>query len=112
MDINKKELLNKMTRNSPIRWKKVGFVMLPHELLFDEKLPRAALMVFWVLVVHTFTGKKGCYPSLLTLEEETRYSRPTIIAAINALEKEGWLNVDRAEGKVSQYYVKLKKDPR
>lgn len=108
---NQNPLLMRYARNSPIRWRKVGFVMLPHELLFDDSLPRAALMVYWVLVVHTFSGKNECYPSLKTLEGETRYSRPTIIEAIEALKVNGWLDVegDKKSGKVNRYFIKLKK---
>ena len=101
--------LGKYIRQSPIRWKKVGFVMLPHELLFDEKLPRAALMVYWVLMVHQFQGKNESHPSLRLLQEETRYSRPTVIVAIGALEKEKWVEVQRFHRKVNKYFVKLKK---
>ena len=100
-------LKGKIIRNSPIRWKKVGFVMLPHELLFDESLPRAALMVYWVLVLHTFRGKNECNPSLKLLEQETRYSRPSILGAIESLEKNGWLEVDRGHRKVNRYFVKI-----
>jgi hypothetical protein len=106
----KKNYLRKIVRNSPIRWKKVGFVMLPHELLFDVNLPRPALMVYWVLMVHQFQGKEGCHPSLKLLEQETRYSRPAIISAIKALESQGWLDVERHHLKVNKYYVKLKSE--
>ena len=102
-------LKGKIIRNSSFRWKKVGFVMLPHELLFDESLPRAALMVYWVLTAHMFKGKDQCYPSLKLLENETRYSRPTITNAIEALEKGGWLDVERGHRKVNKYFVKIKK---
>jgi hypothetical protein len=102
-------LLKRYTKNSPIRWKKVGFVMLPHELLFDENLPRAALMVYWVLMVHQFEGKVECHPSLRLLEQETRYSRPTILSAIASLESQRWIQVERGHRKVNKYFVKLRR---
>jgi len=102
-------LMMKYLRKSPVRWKKVGFVMLPHELLFDENLPRAALMVYWVLMVHQFEGKIGCHPSLRLLEQETRYSKPTIISAISALEGQHWIEVQRGHRKVNTYFVKIRR---
>jgi hypothetical protein len=101
------QLLKRYTRNSPVRWKQVGFVMLPHKLLFDERLPRAALMVYWVLLVHQFEGKRECHPSMRLLEHETRYSRPTIIDAIKALEAQHWIEVERAHRRLNKYFVKL-----
>ena len=101
-------LKGKLAKNSPIRWKKIGFVMLPHELLFDESLPRAALMVYWVLMIHQFKGKNSCSPSMKLLEQETRYSRPSIILGIESLEKRGWLEVERSHRKLNKYYVRVK----
>lgn len=105
--MNKQELINKYGRNSPSRWKRRGFVVLPHALLFDEKLGRAALIVFWVLTAHLFRGKKYVFPSITTPEQETRYSRHTVINAVKELEKSGYLEKEKEQGKVTKYYLKV-----
>jgi len=108
-NINSKELLKKYGKNSPSKWKREGFVMLPHALLFDPRAGLPALMVFWVLTAHMFRGKEYCFPSITTLEEETRLSRHTVIKGIKSLEEMGYLKIERGGGrKTSRYYLKVK----
>ncbi len=104
--LNKKGLLNKYLRNSPIKWKHQGFALVPTQILMDERLSRSCLVVFWVLTVHIFKGKKFCFPSTTTIAKESHSSRPTIIKAIKELERYGYLEVERKKGGVSKYYLK------
>ena len=101
--MNKKEILKKYLRNSPVKWKYEGFVMLPNSLVFNEKIGRAALMVYWILTLHLFRGKEYCFPSLSTLERETRLSRHSVIFGIRQLETNQKLLVERKEGEVNRY---------
>ena len=109
-NIDKNYLTKKYLRNSPIKWKNQGFVIIPHELLFNEKVNRPALMVFWVLTAHLFRGKTYCFPSLSALEKETRFSRPSVIKGIKCLKDLGYLEVEggKKTGKVNKYYLKVK----
>lgn len=79
--------------------------MLPHSLLFNDGISRAALLVFWVLTVHPFRGRSYCFPSLTTLQKETRYSRPTVIKAVKA---SGYLEVEKAAGRPNKYWLRSK----
>lgn len=108
--MNKNELLKKYIRNSPIKWKHDGFVMLPHALLFNQNASYASLLVFWVLTAHLFKGKDYCFPSLRVLQDETRLSKNTVLKGIKELKDLGYLEVqgDRKSGKVNKYYLKVK----
>jgi hypothetical protein len=103
---NKNELLKKCIRNSPMKWK-MGFSMIPTQILMDERLSRSCLVVFWVLTVHIFRGKRFCFPSTTTIAKEAHSSRPTVIKAIKELEQYGYLEVERSAGGVSKYYLKV-----
>ena len=103
---NKNGLLKKYIRNSPVKWK-MGVAMIPTQVLMDERLSRSCLIVFWVLTVHIFRGKKFCFPSLPTIAKEAHSSRPTVIKAIKELEQYGYLEVERSSGGVSKYYSKV-----
>lgn len=102
-----KNLKEKYTRNSPIKWKKLGFAMLPTALIEDKRLSRSCLVVFWVLTVHMFRGKKYCFPSIETIAQEAHSSRPTVIKAIKELEKYGYLEIEKKDGNVNKYYLKV-----
>lgn len=106
--MNKNDLLNKYTRNSPIKWKKKGFCMLPTTLLFDTRLSSFSLVVFWVLTVHTFKGKENCFPTIKTICSEAHISRPTAIRVIRQLEECGYLETEKEKGKSTKYYLKVK----
>ena len=103
---NKSGLLKKYIRNSPVKWK-MGFSIIPTQILMDERLSRSCLIVFWVLTVHIFRGKKFCFPSTATIAKEAHSSRPTVIKAIKELENYGYLEVERFPGGVSKYYLKV-----
>src|SRR3990167_6980923 len=76
------------------RWKSDGFAMLPTKLLYDERLSRSCLMIYWVLITHLFRGKAYCFQSTQTIAKESRYSRPTVIKAIKELKLCGYLEID------------------
>ena len=89
-----------------MKWK-MGFAMIPTQVLMDERLSRSCLIVFWVLTVHMFRGKKFCFPSIPTIGKEAHSSRPTVIKAIKELEQYGYLDVERTSAGVSKYYLKV-----
>jgi hypothetical protein len=103
---NKNELLKKYTRNSSLKWK-MGFAIVPTQILMDERVSRSCLVVFWVLTVHIFRGKRFCFPSTATIAKEAHSSRPTVIKAIKELEQYGYVEVERCAGGVSKYYLKV-----
>ena len=105
--MNKNVYLNKVIRNSPIKWKKLGFAMLPTSLLEDTRLSRSCLVVFWVLTAHLFRGKEFCFPSIATIAKEAHASKPTVIKAIKELEKSGYLEIEKGHRKVNRYYLKV-----
>lgn len=105
----KRQTINKYLRNSPIKWKEIGFVMLPHRLLFDKDLKMSDRMVYWVLLVHQFQGKDYCTPSQALIAEEAGVSLRTITSTIQRLEKTGWIDVVPSPGHVSKYYVRIEK---
>lgn len=107
--INYKKTLKTITRNTPIKWKTHGFVMLPHALLLEGKVSRSGLLLFWALTIHLFDGKKYCFPGVKTLSKELQYSERHIIRVIKELESAGYLRVERNAGEVNRYYLADKK---
>jgi hypothetical protein len=103
MEKFKREYLGKVTRNSPLKWRNEGFAMLPNSLIFNENIGKAALLVFWALTLHLFQGKDYCFPSRRTLAKETRLSIRTIVRAVNELEANHYLIIERRPGEVNRY---------
>lgn len=103
MENLKDSYLKKVTRNSPIRWQRSGFAMLPNSLLFDARIGRSALLVFWVLTVHLFKGKEYCFPKIDTIAKETRCDRRTVSRAVKELKDAGYLTVESRPGEVNRY---------
>lgn len=99
----KKGYMDRVTRNSPLRWRSSGFAMLPNSLIFDERVGRAGLLVFWALTLHLFEGKEYCFPSRQTLAKETRLSNRTITRAIAELRENKYLIVETKPGEVNRY---------
>jgi len=95
--------LKKASRNSPIRWQRFGFAMLPNSLVFDERIGRSALLVYWALTVHLFKGKDYCFPKIETIAEETRCDRGTVSRAIKELKDAKYLIVESRPGEVNRY---------
>jgi len=97
--IDKKKLLDRYSRNTPGKWKEVGYSMLPHALLQDHRISKTSLVVYWVLRMHIFKGKKSCNPSLEKIAEETHCVKGTALRAIRELERLGYLHVERDKEK-------------
>lgn len=49
----------------------------------------------------------GCWPSLSTLQKKCSMSRQGILNQIGALEKRGWISVERGDGKSSLYRITI-----
>lgn len=98
--------IHKYTANSINTWKHRGFAILPHALLADERLPRSALMVFWVLTMHLFRGKKYVFPSLPTIAKEAHMCRRTAFTAVKKLRELGYLEIGKTKGKPNKYFLK------
>ena len=101
--MNKKQILKTYLRNSPVKWKHEGFAMLPNSIVFNQDISRPGMMVFWILTLHLFKGKEYCFPSLSTLQKETRLSRNTVILGIRQLEAKKKLIVHRVKGESNKY---------
>lgn len=86
-----------------MKWKYQGFVMIPNSIVFNQNIGRAGLMVYWILTLHLFKGKDYCFPSLSTLQRETRLSRHTVIGGIRQLEAHQKLVVERKKGESNRY---------
>lgn len=102
------QLMDRYTRNTSGKWKLAGYSRLPNIAIHEKILGKAALLTLWVLSIRTFKGKDVCFPSLKTMESETRYAKNTIIKAIRELEKCGYLRVERAKKgskKTNRYYL-------
>lgn len=101
-------LLRRYTANSSDRWKAVGFVQVPHSLVFDKKIPPTAAKIYCCLLARQFKGKTECNPSMKVIEEDSGYSKYVIIRAISILEKAKWVEVIRKHRKSNTYRVKRK----
>ena len=101
-------IMDRYTRNVSGKWKISGYSRIPNSAIHEKILSKAALITLWVLTIRTFKGKDVCFPSLRTMESETRYSRNSIIKAIRELEKYGYLRVERAKKgskKTNRYHL-------
>ena len=107
MELNR-DKYDKQEKNITTYWQKKGFVMLPHGILFEDSLFSSDLMVYWVLMVHQFRGKKYCTPSQSLIAKESRLCRRTVISSLQRLENSKWIEKEAVAGKVNKYYVKIK----
>lgn len=117
MEINKEKLMGRYTENSLEKWKEFGFSMLRHKVLTDKRLSKPSKLVYWDLVMHTFSGKEMCNPSQRTIASEISCAKNTVIKATEELEKFGYLRVERSSKnsrKVNRYVllIKCEKQPR
>mgnify|MGYP007071635797 CR=1 FL=1 len=103
-----KNYLNKfLQRPFKNKYKVTGFTVIPNQVFFDDRLGRSELMIFWVLTLHLFRGKKYVFPSVRTIQKEARISRPTVIKGLKNLELCGYLSIEKIAGKTSHYYLKV-----
>jgi hypothetical protein len=76
--------------------------MLPNSLIFDDKIGKAALLVFWSLTMHFFEGREYCFPSRKTISQETRLSPRTITRALKELQDNHYLIIEPRAGEVNR----------
>jgi DNA-binding MarR family transcriptional regulator len=107
MDLDKGQLLKQYTRNDPGRWKRNGFTKFPNKAIHDKNLGKLEIAVLLVLISRAFKGKNASFPTLRTIQKESRYSRNSVLKATKNLEKFGYIRVERAKKnskKANRYY--------
>lgn len=97
----KEDLVDK----SSLKWKIKGFTKLPNSILFDNKVSKSGLLVFWALSMHLFKNVY-VFPSISKLQEETKLSRSSVIAGTKNLETVNYIKIQRHCGKANRYYLK------
>ncbi|MFA6135758.1 MAG: helix-turn-helix domain-containing protein [Candidatus Paceibacterota bacterium] len=98
-------VLKRVTKNSPLRWKKMGFTKIPNSIFSDDRLNKNGLLVYIVLCMHQFQGKRNCFPSLATLSKETRLCCHSVIEGIEQLEVIGYISKEKNPGRSNIYTV-------
>lgn len=101
------KLLKQYTRNDPGRWKRNGFTKFPNKAIHDERLGQKEIMVLLVLKSRAFNGKGVSFPTLRTIQKESRYSRNSVLKAKKNLEKFGYIRVEQSKKnsrKANRYY--------
>ena len=80
--------------------RRYGFTLVDNRLV-DGYLPSAGAMPFAVLVVlRRHADKTGrCHPSIRRIAKIVHSSQPTVLKAIAALEKDGYIKVERKRTK-------------
>jgi hypothetical protein len=73
------------------------------QLVLASELGWTARLVALTLSTHMDRNGGSCFPSLTTLERETRLSRRGICYALDELEQAGLLDRKRARGKPTRY---------
>lgn len=105
-----KDYLNKfLEKPFKGKYKVEGWVAIPNKVVFDDRLSKSDLLVFWVLTIHQFRGKDFCFPSQKLIAEEAKLSRPTVNASVKRLEKYGYLEIEKKRGFSHRYYLKVYK---
>ena len=84
--------------------KQEQFVMLPYEAI--KNLSDRELKVFCVLL-HYSTMKKGAFPAVKTISEESKKKKSATIEILSSLEAKGLIQRDRRPGTTSIYQIKL-----
>lgn len=67
--------------------------------------------VLVALASHCNDNGDSCFPSITRIAQMTRRSERTVVRAIGAMEKAGWITIERGSGrgKVSKYHVNVAK---
>jgi hypothetical protein len=85
---------DKVTEPPLFRWR-LGIVMAKFETQVAGRRRDQTATRRWVAIalsLHMNRDLRKCFPSITTLAEETGLGRSTVIAALNDLEKEGWIH--------------------
>ncbi len=81
-----------------------GWVKVPKKICYTKNLFSNGTTRHLYLQLLFHADHKGyCFPSIETLQEITGYGRKTIIKHLKILEKEGFIEVKRKNGKVNYY---------
>lgn len=84
-----------------------GFTQVPNHLLRNPKLSGNAKIVYAMLLSYAWNNNR-VYPGQVRMGEDIGTSQPTIHRAIQELEHEGWLEVQRrGQGKTNVYLLKF-----
>ena len=86
-----------------------SFVMIYHDFLRSDKLTANERLIFIYLRMHAGRGNTA-FPSLSTLEKETKLSKKTVQRCIESMQEKGVIDVDRRHstdngGKISNLYT-------
>jgi hypothetical protein len=84
-----------------------GFTQVPNHLLRNQKLSANAKIVYAMLLSYAWNNRR-VYPGQVRMGDDIGLSQPTIHRAIQELESEGWLEVQRrGQGKTNIYILKF-----
>lgn len=87
---------------------KFEFIIIPKNVLQDQRLSKGSLMLYGYLLFRT--GENDyCWPGYNTIQKDLKLTRPTITRSIKQLEKLGWLTyTPGSKGKrgSNRYYLK------
>ena len=78
---------------------------------FDlERWTRDHAQLLVLLAIANHANDEGyCWPSVETLAAKTRYTERHVVRVIQALEHDGWLQINRQRGKFNRYAIDLKR---
>ena len=79
------------------------FVIVPKQLL-HAAISASAKIVWCEIHDQCRKGKYCSWPSITTISDRTKLSRPTVTRALNELEKAGYLVISRLKGSNNFYY--------
>ena len=84
-----------------------GFTQVPNLLLKTPKLSAHAKIVYAMLLSYAWNNNR-VFPGQVRMGEDIGTSQPTIARAIQELESQGWLEVERrGQGKTNVYILKF-----
>jgi uncharacterized protein YllA (UPF0747 family) len=95
----------KIINRSPQKWKEDGFIIIPHKTILNNKINKNGLLVFMSLRMHQFQMKTSCFPSIQTIQKETRLSPNSIRNGISNLIDAGYLNIEKHPGRTNTYFL-------
>ena len=83
-----------------------GFTQVPNFLLKDPKISANAKVVYSMLLSYAWNNNK-VFPGQERMAEEVGSSKSTVGRAIQELEEQGWLEIQRrGQGKTNLYILK------
>lgn len=95
-----KKIINKSSE----KWR-FGFTQIPNRVILNDKINKNGLLVFVVLRMRQFQRKTSCFPSIQTIQKETRLSPNSIRNGINNLIENRYLDIKKCPGKTNTYFL-------